>query len=102
MPGSLSCIAFPNSRLRGRRRPEGNEQVRIVVSSDRRLFAGESPYGDQSDRALAAIQWLEPWRQREVLKLVFNRPVRTRMLGGVGGGPEQSGPLSRFRWLSAN
>ena len=30
------------------------------------------------------------------LKLVFNRLVRTRMLGGVGGCPEQSGPLSRF------
>jgi hypothetical protein len=52
---------------RGQRRPEGNEQVRIVVSSDRRLFAGEPPYGDQSDRALAAIQLLESWRRREVL-----------------------------------
>ena len=31
------------------------------------------------------IQWLESWRQREVLKLVFNRLVRIRMLGGVGG-----------------
>ena len=26
----------------------------------------------------------------------MNRPVRTRMPGGVGGVPEQSGPLSRL------
>ena len=30
-----------------------------------------------------------------VLQLVLNRLVRTRTPGGVGGVPEQSGPLSR-------
>jgi hypothetical protein len=59
--------------------------VRKYRPEHRRLFAGESPYGDQSDWALAAIQSLESWRQREDLKLVFNRLMQTRMPGGVGG-----------------
>ena len=47
------------------------------------------------------IQWLESSRQRDDLKLVLNRLVRTRMLGGVGGVPEQSGPLSRSALFAA-
>jgi hypothetical protein len=44
-------------------------------------------------RALATIQWLESWRQREDLKLVFNRRMRTRMSGGVGGVRSNAAPI---------
>ena len=72
---------------------------------------GTSKYVYLESRTAAsseAVGWLKQLRrfwlanglgQREKsvdLKLVFNRLVRTRMLGGVGGCPEQSGPLSRF------
>jgi hypothetical protein len=45
------------------------------------------------------IQWLESSRQRGDLKLVLNRLVRTRMLGGVGGVPGNRAPIpiGRFR-----
>ena len=39
------------------------------------------------------IQWLESSRQREDLKLVFNRRMRTRMYGGVGGGRSNADPI---------
>ncbi len=58
----------------------------------RRLRAGEPPSGGQSVWALTIIRWLEPWRQRQDLKLVLNRRMRTRLSGGVGGGAEQSAP----------
>ena len=74
-------------------RAEGNEQVRIAVSSPRHGFDHETPYGDQSRAALAVIQWLESSRQRGDLKLVLNRLVRTRMLGGVGGVPGNRAPI---------
>jgi len=38
-------------------------------------------------------QWLESWRQREDLKLVFNRRMRTRMYGGVGGVRSNAAPI---------
>ena len=65
----------------------------LLLASTVVCLQANSPYGDQSDRALAAIQWLESWRQREVLKLVFNRQVRTRMPGGVGGAPGNRAPI---------
>ena len=74
-------------------RAEENEQVRIAVSSPRHGFDHEPPYGDQSRAALLVIQWLGSKRQRGDLKLVLNRLVRARMLGGVGG-PRAT--LSRF------
>ena len=63
------------------------------------LAQEQTPYGDL-DAARQRIQWLESWRQREDLKLVLNRRMRTRMYGGVGGGPG-SRALSRFRAASA-
>ncbi len=61
-----------------------------------RFFGIKSPYGGHPVATLNIVQWLELRRQRPSLKLVFNRLVRTRMLGGVGGNPEQSGSLSRL------
>lgn len=72
----------------GRRRPEENEQVRMAVVSRRRFLGSEPPYGGQSVAAVTVIQWLESSRQRDDLKLVLNRRMRTRMYGGVGGVPE--------------
>ena len=43
--------------------------------------------------ASSVIQWLESWRQREDLKLVFNRRMRTRMYGGVGGVRSDAAPI---------
>ena len=74
-------------------RAEGNEQVRIAVSSPRHGFDHETPYGDQSRAALSVIQWLGSSWQRGDLKLVPNRLVRTRMLGGVGGVPGNRAPI---------
>ena len=77
-------------------RAEGNEQVRIAVSSPRHGFDHEPPYGDQSRVALLVIQWLGSKRQRGDLKLVLNRLVRTRMLGGVGGAPGNRAPIPMY------
>ena len=85
----------------GHRRPEGNEQVRMAGISRCRFFGNEPPYGDQSDAAVPVIQWLESTRQRVDLKLVLNRRMRSRMYGGVGGAPEQSGLLSRCHGYAA-
>ena len=71
--------------LLGQRRPEGNEQVRLITISRCGFFGHQSPYGDQPVVAVVGSQWLESSRQRVHLKLVLNRLVRTRMLGGVGG-----------------
>ncbi len=38
-------------------------------------------------------QWLESWRQREDLKLVFNRRMRNRMYGGVEGVRSNAAPI---------
>ena len=46
-----------------------------------------------SAAALPTIQRLESSRQRGDLKLVLNRLVRTRMLGGVGGVPGNRAPI---------
>jgi hypothetical protein len=43
--------------------------------------------------ASSVIQWLESWRQRKDLKLVFNRRMRTRMYGGVGGVRSNAAPI---------
>ncbi len=78
--------------------PKGTSKSVLLLASTVVCLQANSPYGDQSDRALAAIQWLESWRQREDLKLVFNRLVRIRMLGGVGGSRSNPGPIP-IRWF---
>ena len=65
----------------------------MAVISRCRFFGNEPPYGDQSVVAVAVIQWLESSRQREDLKLVLNRRMRTRMYGGVGGVPGNRAPI---------
>ena len=47
----------------------------------------------QAKVALVEIQGLGSSRKREDLKLVFNRLVRTRMLGGVGGVRREPAPI---------
>ncbi len=81
---------------RGQRRPEGNEQVRVTVVSRCRLLGDEPPYGDQSVAAIAVTQWLEFAWQHADLKLVLNRRMRNRMLGGVGAAGSYDGgyPIS--------
>lgn len=61
-----------------------------------RFFGNEPPYSDQS--VVAVVQWLESARQREDLKLVFNRRMRIRMYGGVGGPRSNPGPIP-IAWL---
>ena len=79
---------------RGRRRPEGNEQLRIAVSSDRRLLAGEPPHGGQSVRRWRQSNGPKSWRQREDLK-----PSSTAVCGPactvVWGGPAAMRALVR-------
>ena len=81
-------------RPRGRRRPGGNEQVRVAQNlQTSRSQDREPPYGGQPFVALGATQWLRSLRQREDLKLVLNRRMRTRMYGGVGGSRSNAGPI---------
>ena len=68
-----------------------------VVSRTASL-GSEPPYGGQSVAAVTVIQWLESSRQRDDLKLVLNRRMRTRMYGGVGGVPGNRAPIP-IAWL---
>ena len=98
----VSCVqksaeaVVPTLHDQGRRKgPKGHEQVRVTPVSQCRSCKGRTAVwrsiirGDGRDsRAWGLVS-------ASALKLVLNRLVRTRMLGGVGGAPEQSGPLSR-------
>ena len=51
------------------------------------------PAGGEFSRRQRVIQWLESSRQREDLKLVFNRRMQTRMYGGAGGVRSNAAPI---------
>ena len=93
--------------LLGQRRPEGNEQVRLITISRCGFFGHQSPYGDQPVVAVVGSQWLESSRQVRSLKTRTQPPSADPHARWCGRGPVKAGPypdpivMLRFRLSSS-
>ena len=81
--------------------PKGTSKYVLSLTQVEASLDAVPPTGGYSALALPTIQWLESWRQREDLKLVFNRRMRTRMYGGVGGVRSNAAPIP-IAWFVVN